>query len=93
MTGEVDHGGPAGPRVHRGAAVRWRMLSRHAYDSEITTGCRISCPVAIGGGRAGRCARRRGPPRSSAPELLRSGNRGLHRPYVNDSDPSPPVLA
>jgi hypothetical protein len=79
MTGEADPGGPASLRIHRRAAFRWTMPSRHAYDSETTTGCRICCPVAGGEGRAGRCARRRGSPRSSAPELLpRYRGRPIH---------------
>jgi hypothetical protein len=64
LTGEADHR-PADLRIHLGVAVRWRMLNRRACDSEITTGCQISCPVAVGGARAGRCARRRGPSRPS----------------------------
>lgn len=76
MAGAADHRGPAGLRIQRGAASRWRMLNRRAYDSEITTGCQNSCPSAVGAGRAGPCARRRGPPRSSAPELLCTGPRG-----------------
>jgi hypothetical protein len=61
MAGEADHGSLADLRIHRGAAFRWRMLNRHAHDSEITTGCRISRPAAVGGARAGRGVRRRGP--------------------------------
>ena len=48
MAGEAGHRGPVGLQIHRGAALRWRMLNRRAYDSEITTGCQHSCPSAVG---------------------------------------------
>jgi hypothetical protein len=80
MAGEANHGGPVNLRIHRGAAFPWRMLSRHACDSEITTGCRISCPVPAGGARAGRCARRRGPSRSSVAAIAAYRSEGAMIP-------------
>jgi hypothetical protein len=71
MAGEADRGGPANLRTHLVAAFRWRMLNRHARDSEITTDCRISCPVAAGGARASRCAHEDLPDLTS-PDLLLS---------------------